>query len=343
MSKSGKRAKPHPTQPTSAAASEAALTSTDQEQWNSWWFWLLVAAPVLFNAIMLLPELATDVPAKNDTSFHLLMVQAASDALRDGRNPFDFWIPQFEMGFPQFLYYQHLPHLFVVALHRALLGSVDLERIFHVVQYLMLVGLPINVAWSMKRLGFSPIATAVGAAVSTLLAGGRMGFDYNSYIWRGSGLYTQLWGMHLSFLSLASLSYTVNEGRGYVKTIVLLAALALSHLVYASMMAVTGLVIVAVGADRRTLLPRLARLAVAGSLAIVLASYMLWLFVESSRMWLSSSPGSGGDGGTRVGRAVRSMFRGQFIDSRSRLPVLTLLAGTGSRLFRAAQLTIICL
>lgn len=328
MSKSGKRAKPRPTQRTPAATSRPADPTTEQEQWNVWWFWLLVLAPVLFNAIMLAPELISGVPAKNDSSLHLLMVHAASDALRDGHNPFDFWIPQLEMGFPQFLYYQHLPHVAVVALHRVFFGAVGLEQLFHIVQYLMLVCLPITVAWSMRRIGFSPAATAVGAAVSTLLAGGHMSFDYNSYIWRGPGLYTQLWGMHLSFLALASLSYTVNEGRGYVKTSLLLAALALSHLVYASMMGVTSLVVVFVGADRRTLLPRLARLAVAGSIAIALAAYMLWPFLQSSRLYMSTSPGAGRDSSGPVGRAVRSMLLGRYLDSR-RLPVLTLLAAFG--------------
>ena len=326
MSKSGKGAKQRPQQSTVVASS---AMDEESSQWNSWWFWVLVLAPVLFNAIFLAPELATGVPSKNDSSLHLLMIHAARDALRDGHNPFDFWIPQLEMGFPQFLYYQHLPHLAIVALHRVLFGAVSLERLFHVVQYLMLCCFPITVAWSMRRMGFSPVATAVGAAVSTLLAGGRMSFDYNSYLWRGPGLYTQLWGMHLFFLGLASLSYTINEGRGYVKTVVLLAALALSHLVYATMMGVTSLLVVAVGADKRTLLPRFARLAVAGTIAVILAAYMLWPFVESSRTYLSSSPGGGGEPTGNVGRAVRQMFNGRFLDGRDRLPVLTLLAGIG--------------
>ena len=38
----------------------------ESSQWNSWWFWVLVLAPVLFNAIYLAPELATGVPAKLD-------------------------------------------------------------------------------------------------------------------------------------------------------------------------------------------------------------------------------------------------------------------------------------
>jgi hypothetical protein len=324
MSKSGKRAKHPAVNPVSPPAQPPADDAT-----IPWWCWVLMLAPVLFNAIYLAPELSTGVPAKNDSSLHLLMIQAASDALRDGHNPFDFWIPQLEMGFPQFLYYQHLPHLAIVALNRLLFGTVSLERLFHVVQYLMLCCFPITVAWSMRRMGFSPVATAVGAAVSTLLAGGRMSFDYNSYLWRGPGLYTQLWGMHLSLLALASLSYTVNEGRGYVKTVVLLAALALSHLVYASMMGVTSLVVVAVGAEKRTLLARFARLAVVGVLAIVLASYMLWPFIESSRLYLSSSPGGGAEPTGNVGRAVRHMFNGRFLDGRERLPVLTLLAGIG--------------
>ena len=60
----------------------------------------------------------------------------------------------------------------------------------------------------------------------------------------------------------------------------------------------------------------------------MLAAYMLWPFVQSSRMYLSTSPGAGADPTGRVGQAVRSMLIGRYLDSR-RLPVLTLLAAVG--------------
>ena len=104
-----------------------------------------------------------------------------------------------ELGFPHLLYYQHLPHLTVVLLHRLLLGQVDLLTLFNLIRYLLLVGFPLTVWWSMRRLGFSVVAGAVAAAVATLLSSnGRYGFDYDSYLWRSVGLYTQLWAIRSS-------------------------------------------------------------------------------------------------------------------------------------------------
>src|SRR5438874_7814511 len=86
----------------------------------------LVLIPILFNAIVLLPELTISVPSLNDDAVHYLMIQRASEALASGDNPVDHWMPQVELGFPEFFYYQHLPHLFVVLLHRILFKQVDL-------------------------------------------------------------------------------------------------------------------------------------------------------------------------------------------------------------------------
>src|ERR1700730_10777164 len=85
----------------------------------------LVVVPVIFNAIMLLPELRLAIPSHNDDAFHYMFVQRASSVLTNGGNPFDFWVPDLGLGFPQFLYYQHLPHLAVLLLHRMLLTRVD--------------------------------------------------------------------------------------------------------------------------------------------------------------------------------------------------------------------------
>jgi len=160
---------------------------------------LLVLVPAVFNAVALWPELSVPIPSLNDDTFHYLLIQRASEALASGENPFDHWAPELDLGFPQLLYYQHLPHLTVVALHRLLLKRVDLLTLFNLVRYLLLVGFPLTVYWSMRRLGFSVVAGAVAAAVATLLSSnGRYGFDYDSYLWRSVGLYTQLWAIRSS-------------------------------------------------------------------------------------------------------------------------------------------------
>ena len=323
MRKSGPPAAARP----SDAKVERAQAVTNP--WTSWWWWVLVLAPVLFNAIWLTPELRTDAPSPNDSALHLLMIHGASDAVAAANNPLDFWIPQMELGFPQFLYYQNFPHLVVVALHRLALQRVEVETIFHVVQYLLLVTFPLTVAWSMRRMGFSAVATGVGAAAASLLSANlRFGFEYNSYIWRGLGLYTQLWGMHLSFIALACLTRTVNDGGGYVRTALALALLALSHLVYAYMMVVTSVLVLVVGMQPRSVILRTTRLLVVGTIACCLAAYMLWPFLESSRLYLNNLPELGGAPKPKA-RALLAATQGALLDY-ARLPVLTVLAGIGT-------------
>ena len=130
---------------------------------------LLVLIPSALNAKALLPELSLPIPSLNDDAVHYLFVQRASEALAGGENPFDHWVPELELGFPLFFYYQHLPHLTVVLLHRLLLQQVDLLTLFNLIRYLLLVGFPLTVYWSLQRLGFSVVAGAVAAAASTLL------------------------------------------------------------------------------------------------------------------------------------------------------------------------------
>ncbi len=204
----------------------------------------LLAAPILFNAIALLPEVRCPVPSLNDDAFHYLFVQRAAQAIAAGDNPVDHWVPELELGFPQFFYYQHLPHLAVLALHLMLFKSVSLLTLFNLVRYLLMVLFPLTVYWSMRRMEFSIAASAIGAAFSPLLSSSiGYGFDFGSYVWRGSGMYTQLWTMHLLFISTACLYRVLSRGTDYRAAIVACSLLVLSDLIYAYMMAVTAVML----------------------------------------------------------------------------------------------------
>jgi hypothetical protein len=252
--------------------------------------WLLVLVPIVFNAITLLTEVSLPVPSLNDDAVHYLLIQRASEALARSENLFDHWLPEFELGFPMFFYYQHLPHLFVIALHRVLLQKFDLLAVFNAVRYLLLVGFPLTVYWSMRRLEFSPVAAAVGAASASLISSNhRYGFEYESYIWRGHGMFTQLWAMHFSFIVLANLHRLLDQGRGYVATTISCSALLLSHLIYTYMMAITGLVLVLNLASRANWRALLVRLAVLGGFTAVICSYM-WLPFLSQIAFFGASP-----------------------------------------------------
>jgi hypothetical protein len=291
---------------------------------------LLVLVPTSFNAIALFSEVSVPVPSVNDDAVHYLFVQRASEALAGGESPFDHWGPGLELGFPQFFYYQHLPHLAVVLLHRLLLKQVDLLTLFNLMRYLLLLGLPLTVYWSMRRLGFSVVAGAVAAAGATLLSSNhRYGFEYDSYIWRGHGMYTQLWAMHLSFITLACLDRVLEKGEGYVAAIIACSMLAMSHLVYAYMMVSSALVLMLVGLNLTNARPRMARMAIQGALAAVITSYF-WLPFLLHKAYLSASPYLQRWKYDSFGASdiLTWLVNGDLLDY-GRLPVLTVLLALG--------------
>lgn len=270
------------------------------------------------------------VPSLNDDAVHYLVIQRASEALAQGDNIVDHWLPEFELGFPMFFYYQHLPHLTVVALHRLLFQQVDLLTVFNAVRYFLLVGFPLTVYWSMRRLEFSVVAAAVGAASASLISSNhRYGFEYDSYIWRGHGMYTQLWSMHLSFLVLACLYRLLERGTGYVAAVISCSLLALSHLIYAYMMALTVLVLFLMRVGRSNWRALFGRLAITGVFAAVISSYMSLPFLFQ-KAFLSASPylqrwkyDSFG-----AGEILTWLVNGDLLDY-DRLPVLTVLLALG--------------
>jgi ABC-type dipeptide/oligopeptide/nickel transport system permease component len=288
---------------------------------------------MLFTAIALLPELTVAVPSNNDDATHFLLIQRASEALANGENVLDHWVPQLELGFPWFIYYQPLPALVVVLLHRALFGLVDLLTVFNAVRYVLLVGLPITVFWSLRRMGVAAAGAAMAAAASPLLSGDfRYGFDYDSYIWRGFGMFTQLAAMHLSFVTVAvAWSSLRSRKRSELMWLaVALAALVLTHLIYAYMMAITLGVLALVGAESRSdIVRRILRLGSAGIPAAVLSAW-LWLPFIAQPAFLGASPYLQAEKYDSYGAPaiLGWLVTGDLMD-HGRLPVITALVALG--------------
>jgi len=292
---------------------------------------LLVAVPTLFTAVGLLSELTIPVPSVNDDSFHYLFIQQASNALNNGESIFDFWLPQIEAGFAQFFYYQHLPALVVVGLQRLSFGALDLLTTFNLVRYILLVSFPLTVFVSMRTMRFSVAASAFAAAASTLLSGGFLyGFEYDSYIWRGWGMYTQLWAMHLSFLSVATMYRAIHEGKRLWLAALLFGMLVLTHLIYAYMTAMAIVLMTLWGLRRSNLIARVLRLAIVGAFAAAISEYM-WLPFLTQSAYLNVSPylQSYKYDSYGAGSILSWVFTGDLLD-HGRLPVLTVFLGVGA-------------
>ena len=250
----------------------------------------IVVVPMCFNAVMLWSEVARPVPNVNDDAFHYLMIRSASDAIARGEHPLDPWGPEMDLGAPRFLYYQNLPALFVVGLDRATLGQVGLLDLLNITRYVLMVGLPLTVYWAMRRMGASRVAAAGGAAASSLFSGGgRYGIEYDSFVWRGWGMYTMLWAIHLSFIVMSCLWRLARTGRGAITTILAASALVTSHLLFSEMMVITGVVIFLLAVDRSMLWTRLRQFLLAGA-AIGVATSYLWLAYLLNRPYIGESP-----------------------------------------------------
>ena len=282
------------------------------------------------NAVALAPEVGYPVPNVNDDAQHVAFVRRAADGWSRGENVLDLWVPEFELGVPQFLDYQHLPHVAVALLGRLTFGAVDLRTLFDLVRYLLLLAFPLTVFWSMRTMGFSSVASAIAAAASSLLsANHRYGFEYDSYVWRGFGVFTQLFAMHLSFISLATLHRVANRGTGIVSAALACTALALSHLLYAYMLAITALVLLFVGLTRTNVGARVGRFALVGAITAAATSYM-WLpfFMQLAYVNVTPYLDPAKYDSFGAGPIVTWLVTGDLFD-HGRIPILTLLLATG--------------
>jgi len=290
----------------------------------------LVAIPMVFNAIALWPEVSVDAPNVNDDAFHYLMVRRANDALSNGENVLDHWGPELDLGVPRFLYYQNLPTLAVVGLHRLLFQQVDIFLVLNIVRYVLMVGLPLTFYWSMRQMQFSAPAAAAGAAFSSLLAADhRYGLEYDSFIWRGWGMFTQLWAIHLSLITLVCLWRLAQTGRGVALSIAACSALVLSHLLYSEMMVVSGTIVFLVGLNRQNIRTRARNFAVVGAVTAVVTSY-LWLSLLQDQAYFGQSPYEDKTHFDSFGAPtiLRWLVTGELFDD-SRWPLFTLIAAVG--------------
>jgi len=258
---------------------------------------VLLLFAVAFNLYYLYPEVGGDFLPASDTVFHLLMIEMAAEAITQGRDFTDPWQGTMGMGFPLFHYYQHLPHISIALVHVLTLGVFPIAEMLNWTTYLLLSLFPLSIYWSLRRFGFDQLSAALGGLVAPLIAtAGILGLSFESYVFRGSGVYTQLWAMVLLPPALA-LSYRVlREGRGYFWATLLLAATLVSHLIYGYMAFLTLGVLTLIQPARLsnpksfmvTMLRRWSRLMILLLLVVVVTSYFLVpLFLD--RPYLNNS------------------------------------------------------
>jgi uncharacterized membrane protein len=291
-----------------------------------------VVLAIGFTAVVAYPELRINRAPLNDEVLHLPASERLAGSL--GHDAFlDPWVSEWALGYPVWRSYQPLPHLTIGLLMRATQHLADDATVFSFFQYLLLVLVPLSAFVGARRFGLRPAAAGLAAllmcAPSEADHFGGFGLGWGAYMWRGSGLYTQLFALHLLLLTVGFVVRALDEGRGRVATAILLATTALSHIVFAYIGFVSAALLALVGAagERARRLARLPTLVVP---ALVLIA---WFVIPLARVGAEIDHNRWEDtfkwdsfGAPTILRALAS---GNLFDF-GRFPSLTLLVAVGA-------------
>ena len=291
--------------------------------------WGFVAVSVAFNAWYLLPEATVNAAKLNDGVLHTLLLQRMIVAIRAGQDPTDPWFAPVTTGYPVFHYYQHLPYV-VPALIGAAFDNIDAASLLNSTSYLLLCAFPVSVYWSMRRFDFPRITAGSGALLAPLLSTNYLfGFDDNSYVWFGFGMYTQLWGMVLLGPALAQSYRTLRDGGGYFWSVLLVAAVILSHLVLGYITLVSLVAFIFLRPSWRDVGLRARRLLLLVGLTALVTSYFI-VPVLRDNAYLNRSVFEESSKYDAFGYewTMRALIGGRLFDY-GRWPILTILIGAG--------------
>jgi hypothetical protein len=285
---------------------------------------VLVGAAVLFGAWTLSAELI-DVAYPNDASIHDSMVRWAADRIRDGRLPFDGWYPPLSLGASRFHHYQSLPHI--------LTGGVSVlfgAGTFRWTLYLLLVTWPVAVYLGARLFELDRWSAAVAAAVAPLVASAAgLGFEWGSYVWRGSGVWAQLWGMWALPFAWALGWRAVSRRGGMAPAAVAIGLTTCFHLLtgYLALLALGVWVLIAPTAFGR----RLLRAALVGLGSLAVAAWMLIPLVTDAGWTIHDEASTGTFYYDSFGAAkiLGWLVRGQLFDARRMVGTISVLALLG--------------
>lgn len=288
------------------------------------WPLVVVGVAVLFNLVVLRAEA---LPAKylNDAAVHRSMVGWAADRWEDGHLPLDGWYPDLALGSSRFHHYQSLPHVLTGAV-ATVLGS---ERALAWSLYLLLSFWPFAVYLGGRLLGWEAWPSALAGLASPLVVSAPgLGYEYGSYIWRGYGTWTQLWGAWLLPFAWGLGWRAVDERRDYAWTALALALTIAVHLLtgYLALLSLGVFVLVRPGDSLR----RLGRAALVGVGSLFVAA---WVVVPllADRAWTIQDEFSRGKVfyDSFGARQVLGWFVSGELFDRWRLPILTILVAVG--------------
>jgi len=287
---------------------------------------LLLFLAVLFNAVFLWSEVSVPTFSLNDEVYHFSATSQAVSALGQGQDPTDFWVAETELGYPLFHHYQNFPQMVLTFVHYFTSSFLSLSQLFDISRYILLVFFPVSIFLAMRGLGFNYLASGISALISSLLStNGLFGFVYDSYIWRGFGLFPQLWVMFFLPLALAAIYRAIKKKGSLFWAVVLSAIVLLSHLFYGYIFILSSILFIFIQPKKQEIFSRFKRLILIFSLVAVITSYFfipLFLDLEYTNRsrwipsWKYDSFGAQ--------KVIGDLFKGELLDF-GRFSSLTLL------------------
>ena len=309
---------------TVAEPGESQESTPRSRSWSNWGPEILVLLAVLFNLWVLRAE-RLPVAYPNDSAVHLQMVVFAHHLLSNGQSPFDHWYPFLSLGSPYFVQYQSFSAILTGALGQV----IGPQQAFSWTLYLLLSLWPLCIYWSGRLLGWNRWASAASAAVAPLLFGiTGYGYEDQSYVTIGNGLWSQLWAMWTLPLALGFSWRFVSQRRYLFGAVFTLALTIVFHFLTAYLVGLS--LVVWVLLRPREILRRVGRAWIIGVGAVLATLWVtLPLFVDSK--WLGVDEFQIGTFWTDsygARKILGWLVTGRIYDD-GRFPVVTILVGIG--------------
>jgi hypothetical protein len=283
-----------------------------------------VVLAVLFGLWVLRAERLV-VVYPNDSAVHLQMVALAQHLLSAGQFPLDRWYPYLSLGSPYFVQYQSVSAIITGALGE-LIGA---QHAFSWTLYLLLSLWPLSVYWSGRLLGWNRWVSAVAAAISPLLFSiTGYGYEHQSYVAIGNGLWSQLWAMWTLPLAWGFSWRYISERRYMFGAVVTLALTIVFHFLSAYLAGLTVLLWVFLRPS--DIARRLGRAAVIG-IGALLATLWVTVPLLVDGKWVATNEfqvGTFWDDSYGARKILGWLVTGNIYDS-GRFPVVTILVGIG--------------
>jgi hypothetical protein len=240
-------------------------------------------------------------------------------------SPFDHWYPLLSLGSAFFVQYQSLSAVITGAL--SILFGVHATFAWSL--YLLLSLWPLCVYWSTRLLSWGRWESAIAAAVSPLLftVTGR-GFGHQSYVWIGSGLWSQLWAMWTLPLAWAFSWRYLSQRRSLLPAVLTLSLTITFHFLSAYLAALTLAVWIVIRPSQffarasRGLLLGVCSLLATAWVTLPIVVHARWLAVNQFQVGTTINDSYG------ARRVLSWLVTGQIYDWH-RWPVITVLVGFG--------------